>query len=43
MVFLVGAGMSILSLILARLIPENPTQENVALVGPYKTIISAAK
>jgi hypothetical protein len=42
-VFLVGAGMSILSLILARLIPENPTQENVALVGPYKTIISAAK
>ena len=43
MVFLVGAGMSALSLILARLIPEIPTQVNVALVGPYKTIISAAK
>ncbi len=42
-VFLVGAGMSILLLILARLRPENPTQENVALVGPYKTIISATE
>jgi hypothetical protein len=41
-VFLAGAGMSALSLILVRLIPENPTQENVALVGPYKTIISSA-
>jgi predicted MFS family arabinose efflux permease len=42
-VFLAGAGMSALSLILVRLIPENPTQENVALVGPYKTIISATE
>jgi hypothetical protein len=43
MVFLVGAGMSVLSLFLVRMIPENPSYENVALVGPYKTITSAAE
>jgi len=42
-VFLVGAGMSVLSLFLVRMIPENPSYENVALVGPYKTITSAAE
>jgi len=43
MVFMVGAGMSALSLILVRLIPDNPSYENVALVGPYKTIVNAAE
>ncbi|HJN25870.1 MAG TPA: MFS transporter [Rhodospirillales bacterium] len=42
-VFLVGAGMSFLSLILVRLIPENPSFENVALIGPYRIIGSAAE
>ena len=43
LVFLVGAGISALSLLLARLIPENPTQENVTMINNYKTFFSTAK
>ncbi len=42
-VFLAGAGMSLLSLILVRLIPNNPTYENVARIGPYRLAPSAAE
>jgi len=42
-VFLAGAAMSVLSLVLVRLIPENPTYENVALIGPYRAVVSAAE
>ncbi len=41
-VFLAGAGMSVLSLVLALLIPAAPSPENVALVGPYRTAVSEA-
>lgn len=42
-VFLAGAGMSFLSLVLARLIPDNPTHENVALIGPYRLATAPAE
>ncbi len=42
-VFLAGAGMSACSLILVRLIPENPTYDNVALIGPYRLASNAAE
>jgi len=42
-VFLAGAGMSVLSLVLVRLIPEQPSYENVALIGPYRTVLNAAE
>jgi len=42
-VFLAGAGMSVLSLVLVRLIPEKPTYDNVALIGPYRAVVSAAE
>ena len=42
-VFLAGAAMSVLSLILVRLIPENPSHENVALIGPYRLSVNAAQ
>ena len=42
-VFLAGAAMSFLSLILARLIPENPTQENVARIGRYRLAVNPAE
>ncbi len=42
-VFLAGAAMSVLSLVLVRLIPENPTYDNVALVGPYRLAITSAQ
>jgi len=40
-VFLAGAGMAALSLVLARLIPDTPTRENVANVGRYKALPAA--
>jgi hypothetical protein len=42
-VFLAGAGMAVLSLILVRLIPQDPSYDNVALVGPYKLGIRPAE
>jgi hypothetical protein len=42
-VFLVGAGMSAVSLVLACLIPKNPTAENITMIGYYKTIFSTVK
>jgi len=42
-VFLAGAGMSVLSLVLVRLIPENPTFDNVARIGPYRLVPAAAE
>jgi hypothetical protein len=42
-VFLAGAGMSVLSLLLVRLIPDNPSHDNVALVGPYRAAVDAAE
>jgi len=42
-VFICGAVMAVMSLALVRLIPENPSRENVAVVGRYKTAISAAE
>ncbi len=42
-VFLAGAAMSVLSLVLVRLIPENPTYDNVALIGPYRLAITPAQ
>ncbi|MBC8267981.1 MAG: MFS transporter [Rhodospirillaceae bacterium] len=42
-VFLAGAGMSVLSLVLVRLIPENPSHENVAVIGPYRLAVNAAE
>jgi len=42
-VFLAGAGMSVLSLLLVRMIPENPSHENVAVIGPYRAIARAAE
>lgn len=42
-VFLAGAVMSFLSLVLARFIPENPGPENVALVGPYRLAVNPAE
>ena len=41
-VFLTGAGMSAISLLLVRLIPEMPSYNNVASVEPYKGISSPA-
>lgn len=43
MVFLSGAVMSALSLVLARLIPETPTFNNVARIGPYRLVPNAAE
>jgi len=42
-VFLAGAGMSFLSLLLVRMIPESPSYENVARVGPYRTVTTPAE
>ncbi len=42
-VFLAGAIMALLSLILARMITEDPTYENVAIIGPYRLSTSAAE
>ena len=42
-VFLAGAAMSVLSLVLVRLIPQNPSFDNVALIGPYRLASSAAE
>ncbi|MHA1598790.1 MAG: MFS transporter [Alphaproteobacteria bacterium] len=40
-VFLAGAGMAVLSLLLARIIPAAPNQENVANIGPYSPASAA--
>ena len=42
-VFLFGSGIAVISLILVRLIPENPGFENVALIGRYKAAVSPAE
>ncbi len=42
-VFLVGAGISSISLALAFLIPKNPTQKNITMFNYYKTIFSTVK
>lgn len=43
LVFLVGAGMSALSLALACLIPKKPTRENNTMIDYYKTIFFTSK
>lgn len=42
-VFLAGATMSVLSLFLVRLIPDNPAYDNVAVIGPYSPVVDAAQ
>ena len=42
-VFLVGTAIAATSLGLVRLIPETPSPENVAVIGRYKTAVSAAE
>jgi hypothetical protein len=41
-VFLAGAAMAAISLVLARLIPHLPGPDNVAMVGPYRIRAGAA-
>ena len=41
-VFLSGAAMAGISLVLALLIPQNPGPDNVAMVGPYRLRATAA-
>ena len=42
-VFLSGAAMAAISLVLARIIPSVPSRENVAMIGPYRIRASAAE
>ncbi len=42
-VFLCGAAIAVISLILVRLIPKNPSRENVAMIGRYKQAVSPAE
>jgi predicted MFS family arabinose efflux permease len=42
-VFLCGTAIAVMSLGLVRLIPENPSPENVAVIGRYKQAVSPAE
>jgi len=42
-VFLSGAALAAVSLILARMVPQVPTPDNVALVGPGRIVVKAAE
>ncbi len=42
-VFLCGSAMAVVSLVLVRLVPANPSPENAALIGRYKGVASAAE
>tara|TARA_B100000902_G_C27031645_1_gene774782 strand:+ start:143 stop:421 length:279 start_codon:yes stop_codon:yes gene_type:complete len=42
-VFLVGAGISSISLVLVCLIPKKPSQKKITMISSYKTIFSIPK
>jgi len=42
-VFLTGAAMAGASLVLARMIPPLPSPDNIAMIGPYRTVVGPAE